>query len=192
MVSTRIGASRANRCLSGDTASITVGFAKKAQSIPSCADILASRTRDGPMKKRQNLDHGPWEAVTTGAVEIIDRANLKGRIERGDRLRVKLGLDPTRPDIHLGHTVVLRALRRYQEHRHQAVLIIGDWTARIGDPSGQNVTRPQLTKEEVTAAARTYLEQAWKILDQGETEIRYQSEWFDKMRLGDGLQMTRR
>ncbi len=144
------------------------------------------------MKKRQNPDHGAWDAVSAGAVDMIDRAHLKSRIERGDRLRVKLGLDPTRPDIHLGHTVVLRALRRYQEHGHQAVLIIGDWTARIGDPSGQNVTRPQLTKAEVTAAARTYLHQAWKILDKGETEVRYQSEWFDKMRLEDVVQLTSR
>jgi tyrosyl-tRNA synthetase len=144
------------------------------------------------MKKRQNPDRGAWDAVSAGAVDLIDRAHLKSRIDRGDRLRVKLGLDPTRPDIHLGHTVVLRALRRYQEHGHQAVLIIGDWTARIGDPSGQNVTRPQLTKEEVTAAARTYLDQAWKILDKVETEVRYQSEWFDKMRLEDVVQLTSR
>jgi tyrosyl-tRNA synthetase len=144
------------------------------------------------MKKRQNPDRGAWDAVSAGAVDLIDRAHLKSRIDRGDRLRVKLGLDPTRPDIHLGHTVVLRALRRYQEHGHQAVLIIGDWTARIGDPSGQNVTRPQLTKEEVTAAARTYLDQAWKILDKVQTEVRYQSEWFDKMRLEDVVQLTSR
>ena len=144
------------------------------------------------MKKRQNLDHGAWDAVTTGAVEINDREHLKSRIERGDRLRVKLGLDPTRPDIHLGHTVVLRALRRYQAHGHQAVLIIGDWTARIGDPSGQNVTRPQLTKDEVKAAARTYLDQAWKILDKGATEVRNQSEWFDPMRLEEVVQLNSR
>jgi tyrosyl-tRNA synthetase len=144
------------------------------------------------MKKQQNLDHVAWEAVTQGAVEVVDRKHLRGRIERGDRLRVKLGLDPTRPDIHVGHTVVLRALRRYQEHGHKAVLIIGDWTARIGDPSGQNITRPQLTKEEVDAAAKTYLDQAWKILDQAETEVRFQSEWFDKMRLEDVVQLTSR
>jgi tyrosyl-tRNA synthetase len=125
-------------------------------------------------------------------VEINDRQHLKTRIERGDRLRVKLGLDPTRPDIHLGHTVVLRALRRYQEHGNTAVLIIGDWTARIGDPSGQNVTRPQLTKEEVNAAAKTYLDQAWKILDEGETEVRFQSEWFDKMHLENVVQLMSR
>ena len=144
------------------------------------------------MKKRQNLDHGAWDAVTAGAVEIINRDHLKSRIERGDRLRVKLGLDPTKPDIHLGHTVVLRALRRYQAHGHQAVLIIGDWTARIGDPSGQNITRPQLTKEEVNAAATTYLDQAWKILDESETEVRLQSEWFDKMHLENVVQLTSR
>src|SRR5947199_5626658 len=144
------------------------------------------------MKKRQNPDHGAWNAVSAGAVEIVDREHLKRRIEHGDRLRVKLGLDPTRPDIHLGHTVVLRALRRYQAHGHTAVLIVGDWTARIGDPSGQNVTRPQLTKDEVTAAAKTYLDQAWKILDQAETEIRYQSEWFDRMRLEDVVQLMSR
>jgi tyrosyl-tRNA synthetase len=144
------------------------------------------------MKKRQNPDHGAWDAVSAGAVDIIDRGHLKSRIERDDRLRVKLGLDPTRPDIHLGHTVVLRALRRYQEQGHQAVLIIGDWTARIGDPSGQNKTRPQLTKDEVNAAAKTYLDQAWKILDQAETEVRLQSEWFDKMRLEDVVQLVSR
>src|SRR5437868_5057144 len=144
------------------------------------------------MKKRQNPDHGAWDAVSTGAVEIVDREHLKSRIEHGDRLRVKLGLDPTRPDIHLGHTVVLRALRRYQAHGHKAVLIIGDWTARIGDPSGQNVTRPQLTKDEVDAAAKTYLDQAWKILDKGDTEVRYQSEWFDPMRLTDVVQLNSR
>ena len=144
------------------------------------------------MKKRQNSDHGTWDAVSAGAVDIINREHLKSRIERGDRLRVKLGLDPTRPDIHLGHTVVLRALRRYQAQGHTAVLIIGDWTARIGDPSGQNVTRPQLTKEEVTAAAKTYLDQAWKILDQRTTEVRYQSEWFDPMSLEDVVQLNSR
>lgn len=144
------------------------------------------------MKKRQNRDHDAWDAVSAGAVDIINREHLKSRLEHDDRLRVKLGLDPTRPDIHLGHTVVLRALRRYQEHGHQAVLIIGDWTARIGDPSGQNVTRPQLTKDEVDAAARTYLDQAWKILEKDDTEVRYQSEWFDPMRLQDVVQLNSR
>src|SRR5256885_8495410 len=144
------------------------------------------------MKKRQNPDHGAWDAVSAGGVELVDGEHWKSRIEHGDRLRVKLGLDPTRPDIHLGHTVVLRTLRRYQERGHRAVLIIGDWTARIGDPSGQNVTRPQLTKAEVDQAAKTYLDQAWKILDESETEVRFQSEWFDKMHLEDVVQLMSR
>ncbi|HVH66158.1 MAG TPA: tyrosine--tRNA ligase [Candidatus Acidoferrum sp.] len=137
------------------------------------------------MKRQQNSGDDAWQVVTSGAVEIIDREHLRQRILRGDRLRVKLGLDPTKPDIHLGHTVQLRTLRRYQEHDHQVVLIIGDWTARIGDPSGQNVTRPQLSPNEVNEAARTYLDQAWKILDEGATEVRFQSEWFDRMKLDD-------
>src|SRR3989440_2482310 len=192
MVSTRIAASRANRCFSDDTASITVEFAKKAQCFVRCADILPSGRRNGTMTREQHAGNDAWSQVTTGAVEIIDREHLRKRIEKGDRLRVKLGLDPTRPDLHLGHTVVLRALRRYQQLGHQAVLIIGDWTARIGDPSGQNVTRPQLTKEEVETAGKTYLEQAWKVLDEANTEVRFQSEWFDKMRLEDAPQLTSR
>lgn len=126
-----------------------------------------------------------WERLTAGAVEIVDAKHLQDRLARGDRLRVKLGLDPTRPDIHLGHTVVLRALRRFQERGHKAILIIGDTTAQIGDPSGQSATRPQLSRKEVESAAGTYLQQAWKILDEAETEVRWQSEWFDKMNLAD-------
>src|SRR5438105_13724003 len=192
MVSTRIAASRANRCLSGDTPSITVEFAKKAQDLQKIVDILASRLGNGSIKRQQTLDQDTWNAVTPSAVEVVDGAPLKRTIEAGDRLRVKLGLDPTKPDIHLGHTVPLRALQRYQAHGHQAILIIGDWTARIGDPSGQNVTRPQLTKDDVDGAAQTYLDQAWKILDEAETEVRLQSEWFDQMRLEDVVQLTSR
>jgi len=137
------------------------------------------------VKEQQTQTMSGWEALTSGAVEIVDRTHLKTRIDRGDQLRVKLGLDPTRPDIHLGHTVQLRELRRFQDHGHTAVLIIGDTTARIGDPSGQSVTRPQLTRAQVDQAAETYLKQAWKILDEGRTEVRFQTEWFDKMTLDD-------
>ena len=137
------------------------------------------------MKESKEPVSSAWEALTAGAVDIVDRDHLRGRIERGDRLRVKLGLDPTRPDLHLGHTIPLRVMRRFEDEGHTGVLIVGDWTARIGDPSGQNATRPQLTREQVDAAARTYLEQLWKILDQGRTEVRYQSEWFDGMTLDD-------
>ncbi|GAC1484091.1 MAG: tyrosine--tRNA ligase [Candidatus Dormibacteria bacterium] len=137
------------------------------------------------MKKQQTPDGNSWDELTSGAVQIVDPAHLKSRIERGDRLRVKLGLDPTRPDIHFGHTVPLRELRRFQDRGHTAVLIIGDTTARIGDPSGQSVTRPQLSRAQVEEAAATYLKQAWKILDEAKTEVRLQTEWFDKMTLED-------
>ena len=126
-----------------------------------------------------------WNLLTSGAVDIVDREHLQGRLARGDRLRVKFGMDPNRPDIHLGHTVPLRVLRRFQDHGHQAVLIIGDTTAQIGDPSGQSATRPQLSRTEVVANAETYLDQAWKILDESTTEVRWQSEWFDRMQLAD-------
>jgi tyrosyl-tRNA synthetase len=130
-----------------------------------------------------------WEWLTAGAVEIVEAKHLQDRIARGERLRVKLGLDPTRPDIHLGHTVVLRTLRRFQQAGHTAVVIIGDTTAQIGDPSGQNVTRPQLTREDVEQAARTYLEQMWKLLDRNATEVRWQSEWFGEMGLADVVRL---
>lgn len=133
-----------------------------------------------------------WEALTAGAADILDREHLKRRIEDGDKLRVKLGLDPTKPDIHLGHTVVLRRMRRFEDYGHTGVLIIGDTTAQIGDPSGQSATRPQLTRDEVSAAAATYLQQAWKILDKEKTEVRYQSEWFDPMRFSDIVALVSR
>ena len=142
------------------------------------------------MKESKAPVSSAWEALTAGAVDIVDREHLRARIERGDRLRVKLGLDPTRPDLHLGHTIPLRVMRRFEDEGHTGVLIVGDWTARIGDPSGQNATRPQLTREQVDAAARTYLEQLWKILDEGRTEVRFQSEWFDRMRLDDVVRLA--
>ncbi len=133
-----------------------------------------------------------WETLTAGAVDIIERDHLQERLARGERIRVKFGLDPTRPDIHLGHTVVLRTMRRFQDSGHRGVLIIGDTTAQIGDPSGQSVTRPQLSREEVQAAAKTYLDQVWKVLDRERTEVRFQSEWFDPMRLGELVRLMSR
>lgn len=148
---------------------------------------MATQTGDETVKadRRRTGGFTNWALLASGAVEIIDLEHLRARISRGDRLRVKLGLDPTKPDLHLGHTVVLRKLQRFQEQGHQAVLIIGDTTARIGDPSGQSVTRPQLTREQVHEAAKTYLDQIWKILERDKTEVRWQSEWFDPMRLED-------
>jgi tyrosyl-tRNA synthetase len=120
-----------------------------------------------------------------GSAEIIREAELQTRLEKsaktGKPLRVKLGVDPTAPDIHLGHTVVIRKLKHFQEMGHTAVFLIGDFTAMVGDPTGQSETRPPLTREQVSANAETYLEQVFKILDRGKTEIRYNSEWLDKL-----------
>jgi len=124
-----------------------------------------------------------------GTVEVFREDELATRLTEAARagrpLRVKLGMDPTAPDIHLGHTVVLRKLRQFQDLGHKAVLIIGDYTARIGDPTGQNATRPMLSPEQIKANAETYFEQAGKILDTSEAklEIRYNSEWLEKMSL---------
>src|SRR6201988_3344335 len=120
-----------------------------------------------------------------GTVEIIREAELRAKLERsaktGKPLRVKLGADPTAPDIHLGHTVVIRKLRAFQELGHTVIFLIGDFTGLIGDPSGKSVTRPQLTREEINANAETYKEQIFKLLDPEKTEIRFNSEWMDKL-----------
>jgi tyrosyl-tRNA synthetase len=120
-----------------------------------------------------------------GVAEIIREEELKAKLERslktGKPLRAKLGLDPTAPDIHLGHTVVIRKLKHFQDLGHTAVFLIGDFTAMVGDPTGQSETRPPLSREQVNANAKTYLGQVFKILDREKTEIRYNSEWLDKL-----------
>jgi len=120
-----------------------------------------------------------------GTVEIIREADLKAKLEKsaktGKPLRIKLGADPTAPDIHLGHTVVIRKLRAFQELGHTVIFLIGDFTGLIGDPSGKSATRPQLTRAEINANAETYKEQIFKLLDPEKTEIRFNSEWMDKL-----------
>jgi tyrosyl-tRNA synthetase len=120
-----------------------------------------------------------------GAAEIIPEAELKAKLEKsfrtGKPLRVYLGVDPTAPDIHLGHTVVLRKLKHFQDLGHAAIFLIGDFSAMIGDPTGQSETRPPLTREQVDANAKTYLAQVFKLLDPQKTEVRYNSEWLDKL-----------
>jgi len=120
-----------------------------------------------------------------GVAEIIREDELKARLEKsfktGVPLRVYLGVDPTAPDIHLGHTVVLRKLKHFQDMGHTAVFLIGDFSAMIGDPTGRSETRPPLSREEVDANAKTYLDQVFKILDKNKTEVRYNSEWLDKL-----------
>jgi tyrosyl-tRNA synthetase len=120
-----------------------------------------------------------------GAAEIIPEADLKAKLEAsfksGKPLRAYLGVDPTAPDIHLGHTVVLRKLKHFQDLGHTAIFLIGDFSAMIGDPTGQSETRPPLTREQVDANAKTYLAQVFKLLDPQKTEVRYNSEWLDKL-----------
>src|SRR6267143_938675 len=120
-----------------------------------------------------------------GIAEIVPEADLTAKLEKsqktGKPLRVYLGVDPTAPDIHLGHTVVLRKLKHFQDLGHTAIFLIGDFSAMIGDPTGQSETRPPLTREQVDANAKTYLEQVYKILDKEKTEVRYNSEWLSKM-----------
>src|ERR1700730_11608542 len=120
-----------------------------------------------------------------GTIEIIPESELRSKLEKsaktGKPLRVKLGADPTAPDIHLGHTVVIRKLRAFQELGHTVIFLIGDFTGLIGDPSGKSTTRPQLTREEINANAETYKQQIFKLLDPEKTEIRFNSEWMDKL-----------
>ena len=120
-----------------------------------------------------------------GAAEIIREEDLRAKLEAsaktGKPLRVKLGVDPTAPDLHLGHTVVLRKLKHFQDLGHTAIFLIGDFTAMVGDPTGQSETRPPLTREQVDANAKTYLEQVYKILSRENTEVRYNSEWLGKL-----------
>jgi tyrosyl-tRNA synthetase len=117
------------------------------------------------------------------AVDLQPPGELQKRLAEGTPLRVKLGVDPTAPDIHLGHAVVLGKLREFQDAGHTAVLIIGDWTARVGDPSGRSSTRPMLSSDEIEANAATYQEQAFRILDPARTEVRRNGEWFADMGL---------
>ncbi len=134
------------------------------------------------------------EIIKRGVSEIIPEDELKEKLENsrktGKPLNIKLGCDPTRPDLHLGHSVVLRKLRQFQELGHQAILIIGDFTAMIGDPSGRNQTRPPLTFEEARENAKSYWEQASKILDKEKTKIVYNSDWLGKMTFEDVIKLA--
>jgi tyrosyl-tRNA synthetase len=131
-----------------------------------------------------------------GVAEIIPEADLKAKLENsvktGKPLRVYLGVDPTAPDIHLGHTVVIRKLKQFQDLGHTAIFLIGDFSAMIGDPTGRSETRPPLTREEVDGNAKTYLAQVFKILDPQKTEVRYNSEWLDKLSSYDVVRLCGR
>jgi len=125
-----------------------------------------------------------------GVAEIIVEEEFNSLLEEGRPLRLKMGFDPSRPDIHLGHVVGLRKLHQLQQLGHQVILIVGDWTAQIGDPSGQSATRPMLAAEEVRQNAETYMEQFFKVVDKERTQVRWQSEWFGKFGLGDIIKLT--
>jgi len=130
--------------------------------------------------------------LSRGVAEIIIESELREKLAGETKLRLKEGFDPSFPDIHLGHMVGLRKLRQFQELGHQVVLIVGDWTARIGDPSGASATRPMLGEAEVRSNAETYMQQFFKIVDKSRTEVRWQSEWFGKFDLADVIRLTSR
>ena len=128
--------------------------------------------------------------IARGATEIVSEEELRKKLARGTPLIVKAGFDPTAPDIHLGHTVLLHKMRHFQELGHRVVFLIGDFTGLIGDPSGRNATRPMATAEELEENARTYAEQAFKVLDPEKTELRRNSEWFGKMSAADMIRLA--
>jgi tyrosyl-tRNA synthetase len=134
------------------------------------------------------------DVIKRGTVEIVPEDELVEKLKKSKKenkpLKVKLGCDPTRPDLHLGHSVILRKLRQFQDLGHEAILIIGDFTALIGDPTGQNETRPALSRKEINENAETYLDQATKILDEAKTKIVYNSEWLGNMRFEDVIKLT--
>ena len=129
-----------------------------------------------------------------GSVDLIREEDLRSKLERaaktGKPLRIKLGLDPTAPDIHLGHTVVIRKLKAFQDLGHVVIFLIGDFTGMIGDPSGKNVTRPPLSRDEINANAETYKKQMFKLLDPDKTEVRFNGEWMDKFTSADFIKLT--
>jgi tyrosyl-tRNA synthetase len=130
--------------------------------------------------------------LTRGAAEVIQADELDKRLKEGRPLRVKVGFDPTAPDLHLGHTVIINAMRRFQDAGHVAIFLIGDFTGMIGDPTGKNVTRKPLTEADIRANAKTYAEQVFKILDRSRTEVRFNSEWFEKMSSADMIRLAAR
>ena len=132
------------------------------------------------------------EIIKRGVDELIVESELRKKLETGRKLRIKLGLDPTAPDLHLGHTVVLNKMRQLQDLGHQVIFLIGDFTSAIGDPSGRNATRPPLTKEQIEVNAKTYFAQASLVLDAEKTEIRYNSEWCDPLGARGMIQLASR
>ena len=132
------------------------------------------------------------QLLTRGVAEVIVESELRQRLASGESLRLKQGFDPTKPDMHIGHAVGLRKLRKFQEAGHQVVLIVGDWTAQIGDPSGRDETRPRLDAATVRKNAETFMEQFFRVVDRERTEVRWQSEWFGSFTLENALDLAGR
>ena len=141
---------------------------------------------DEKVKASQDINR----LLKRGVAEIMVEEEMIELLRSGKKLRLKEGFDPSFPDIHLGHMVTLRKLRQFQELGHQVILIVGDWTAQIGDPSGASTTRPMLSAKQVNANAETYMKQFFKIVDRQKTEVRWQSEWYGKFTLADVIQLT--
>ena len=160
--------------------------------------FLSSSALDILVRSRLTRDHMSEAAhpalsqIVGGTSKVISEKELDEKLKEGRPLRIKFGVDPTAPDIHLGHTVPLEKLRQFQEMGHQAVLLIGDFTATVGDPTGRSTARPPLTREEVLANAETYTDQAFKVLDRGKTEIIFNGDWFRKMTYEDVLKLNAR
>jgi tyrosyl-tRNA synthetase len=143
-----------------------------------------------PETPQAALDPAAIGMLARGADELLKREELEARLKLGRPLRIKAGFDPTAPDLHLGHTVLLNKMRQFQDLGHQAIFLIGDFTGMIGDPTGKNVTRKPLTREDVVANARTYADQVFKVLDRERTEVRFNSEWFGKMTAADMIRLA--
>jgi tyrosyl-tRNA synthetase len=133
-----------------------------------------------------------WDKITRGCAEIISEPELRSRLEKGRPLKIKLGVDPTAPDLHLGHLVVLRKLRSFQQLGHQIEFIIGDFTARIGDPSGRSETRPKLNAQQIWAHAKTYQDQVFRVLDREKTQVRFNSAWLNALGIDGIFDLQRR
>lgn len=133
---------------------------------------------------------GNLEIIKRKAVQIFNEEDLEKKLKSGKKLTIKLGADPSRPDLHIGHSVVLRVLKQFQDMGHEVVFVVGDFTAMIGDPSGKSKTRPSLTFEQTRKSAETYLEQATRILDKSKTRIAYNSEWLSKMNFEEVIKLA--
>src|SRR5882672_6416311 len=152
------------------------------------------RQRRSELKKSRasEIPANPTSALAHGTVEIISPADFAAKLALARPLRIKLGMDPTAPDLHLGHSLTLKKLRDFQRDGHTVIFLVGDFTAMIGDPTGRSETRKPLSREQISANAETYRGQVFKILDSGKTEVRFNSEWMDQLGIRDLIKIAAR